>query len=121
VVNAAKDVRNRYLITFSPRSYPGLHTIGIAWPRITARASWRGPITGWCGACVGQTLADRSHHLRWGQTLADRSHHWVGQRLAIRSQEPLALQISAFPVQSAFLRRLRASARERTNAASFVA
>ena len=48
VLDAAKDARNRYLITFSPSDpTPGLHTIRVRTRRITVRGSWRGRIIGW--------------------------------------------------------------------------
>ena len=51
VVDAAKHVRNRYLITFSPSDpSPGLHTIRVRTCRTMARGSWRGRITGCAGA-----------------------------------------------------------------------
>ncbi len=48
VLDAARDTRNRYLITFSPSDpTPGLHTIRVQTPRIMGRGSWRGRTTGW--------------------------------------------------------------------------
>ena len=47
VVDAAKHMRNRYLITFSPSTRLRACTqFGCGPPRTTARGLWRGPITG---------------------------------------------------------------------------